>query len=234
MNPSNEFVRALDSAETLKPTHSSRLDSTRFIYHASIGNLIFPMITKRPELSYTVIQLSKFATHPDMIHYDAVYGIFQYLSVTRHDRLTCTRQKSLTRDPEVTHTHLRSQPTDQVDEHVPKENLHKLYGYSDSIRHRRSFSGMVFFLAGVVVAWKTRVQPTVSLSTAESELLAASDTGCLGIFIHVVLDELLQYQRAAMTIYEVNDACQMVAYSTAPTCQVHHIAILDFALQNWT
>jgi hypothetical protein len=61
---------------------------------------------------------------------------------------------------------------------------------------------MVFFLAGAVVSWKTRVQPTVALITAELEFLAASDTGCLGLFIHAVIDELLQHKCAATTVYE--------------------------------
>jgi hypothetical protein len=89
---------------------------------------------------------------------------------------------------------------------------------------------MVFFLAGTVVAWQTRVQPTVALSTAESEFLTASDTGRLGLLIRAVLAELLQPQHAATTVYEDNDACRMVANSTAPTCQMYHIAIRDFAL----
>jgi hypothetical protein len=72
------------------------------------------------------------------------------------------------------------------------------------------------------------------LSTAESELLAASDTGGLGLFIRAVLDELIQYQRAAITVYEDNDACRMAADSTAPTRQMHHIVIRDFTLQDWT
>jgi hypothetical protein len=45
MNPSNEFIRALDSAELLKPTHRSCLDSTHFRYCDAIGELIWPMIT---------------------------------------------------------------------------------------------------------------------------------------------------------------------------------------------
>jgi hypothetical protein len=72
----------------------------------------------------------------------------------------------------VKHSPLRSQPTDRVDEHVQKER-YTMYGYSNAdwamdIRPRRSISGMVFFLAGAVVAWKTHVQPTIVLSTAES------------------------------------------------------------------
>jgi hypothetical protein len=80
----------------------------------------------------------------------------------------------------------------------------------------------------------THVQPTVALSTAESEFLAASDTGRLGILIRAVLAELLQPQHAATTVYEDNDSCRMVADSTAPTCQMRHIAIRAFALQDWT
>jgi hypothetical protein len=72
------------------------------------------------------------------------------------------------------------------------------------------------------------------LSTAESELLAASDTGRLGFFIRAMLNELLQHQHAATSVYEDNDACQMVTDSTAPTRQMRHITIHDFALQDWT
>jgi hypothetical protein len=80
MNPSIYFIRALDSAEPLKLTHSSRLNSTRFWYRAAIGELIWPMTTTRPEPPCPVVKLSEFATHPATIHYDAVCGIFQYLS----------------------------------------------------------------------------------------------------------------------------------------------------------
>jgi hypothetical protein len=60
---------------------------------------------------------------------------------------------------------------DRKEEHIPAETLTTLYRSSDSdwvvdIRHRRSISGIFFFLGGAVIAWKTRVQPTVYLSTA--------------------------------------------------------------------
>jgi hypothetical protein len=76
-----------------------------------------------------------------------------------------------------------------------KKKMQTLYGYSNAdwdmdIRHRHSISGMVFFIDGAVVAWKTCVQPTVVLSTAESEFLVASNTGHLDLFIRAILDEL--------------------------------------------
>jgi hypothetical protein len=155
------------------------------------------MITTRPELSYPVFNLSQFASSPASIHYDTVFGIVQYLSGTRNTDLSYTPVISMTYGPIVKHAPLRSTPTDLVDEHIPKEGLMKLFVYSDSdwemdIRHRRSISGMVLCIAGSVLSWKTRVQPMVALSTAESELLSASNSGRLGLFVRAVLDELQQ------------------------------------------
>jgi hypothetical protein len=197
------------------------------------------MITTRPELSYPVVKLSQFATNPDKINYDAVYGISHYLSGTHDDGLAYTRPEPLTWGPFVKHKHLRSQPTDRIDEHIPKENLQTLYGYSDAewdmhIRHRRSISGMAFFLSGAVIACKNRIQPTVAISTAESEFLTTSDTDRLGLFIRAVFDDLLQHQHVATTVYEDNGVCGMIEDATAPTHMMRNIDIRDFALQDWT
>jgi hypothetical protein len=157
MNPSNEFVRALDDATPLDPVERTRADNTRFRYRAAIGELIWPMITTRPQISYPVVKLSQFSSNPAKVHYDAVYGIFQYLFGTRNDALTYTRTVPTDWGPVITHVPLRSQPMDHKEERIPAENLTTLYGYSDSdwvmdIRHRRSISGMVFFLGGAVIA----------------------------------------------------------------------------------
>jgi hypothetical protein len=48
------------------------------------------------------------------------------------------------------------------------------------------------------------------------------------------MTELVQSQLQATTIYEDNDACIKVADSSAPMRQMRHIAICDFALQDWT
>jgi hypothetical protein len=168
-----------------------------------------------------------------------MFGIFQYLSGTGADGLTYTHTIAMNYCPIIKHAPLRSNPTYRVDEHIPKEGLTTLFGYSDSdwamgIRHRCSISGMVFFLEGAVVAWKTRVQSTVALSTAESEFFSAWNSGRLGLFVRAVLDELQQSQTEATNIYEDNYACRLVANYSTPTRQVRHIAIRDFALQYWT
>jgi hypothetical protein len=53
---------------------------------------------------------------------------------------------------------------------------------------RRSVSGIAFLLAGAVVAYKTRVQPTVSTSSTEAEFVAASDAAIkMALYISYVL-----------------------------------------------
>jgi hypothetical protein len=69
MNPSNEFIRALDSAEPLESTQHSELDNTQSRYRAAIGELMWPIITARPELSYPIIKLSQFSTNPAAIQH---------------------------------------------------------------------------------------------------------------------------------------------------------------------
>jgi hypothetical protein len=154
VNPSNEFVRALDLAIPLEPSQRSKTDNYHFCYRAAIGELIWPMITTHPELSYPVVKLIQFASRPASIQYDAMFGILQYLSSMRDDGLTY--------DPIAKHTPLRPTPPDRFGEHILKEGPMTLFGYIDSdwamdIRHHRFISGMVFCLTGAVVAWKTRV-----------------------------------------------------------------------------
>jgi hypothetical protein len=121
---------------------------------------------------YPVVKLSQLSSNPAKVQYDVVYGMFQYLFGTRNDGLTYTHKVPTAWGAVITHVPLQSQPMDRKEKHSPTENLATLYGDCDSdwvmdIRHRHSISGMVFFLGGAVIAWKTPVQPTVSISTAK-------------------------------------------------------------------
>ncbi len=64
------------------------------------------------------------------------------------------------------------------------------YGDSDwatCAKTRRSFSGICIQLVGGTIAYKTKFQPTVTLSTTEAEFMAACDVGRMSLFVHSIL-----------------------------------------------
>jgi hypothetical protein len=103
----------------------------------------------------------------------------------------------------------------------------------DIRRHHRSISGIVFKLAGAAIAWKFRVQPTVSLSPTEAEFLAASDAGKMALYLRSILDELHVPQTFATLLYEDNRGALLMAHAGQPTKQSQHIDIRHYALTDW-
>ncbi|KAG5462465.1 MAG: hypothetical protein BJ554DRAFT_5006 [Olpidium bornovanus] len=54
--------------------------------------------------------------------------------------------------------------------------------YANDTTHRKSITGYVIFFAGVSIIWKTTKQSCVTLSSTESELVAASAAAVRGEF----------------------------------------------------
>ena len=60
-------------------------------------------------------------------------------------------------------------------------------GHMDS---RRSTTGYIFKVFGGATGWKSRLQPTVALSTTEAEYMAAAEAARQAIWICLFLDSL--------------------------------------------
>jgi len=74
-------------------------------------------------------------------------------------------------------------------------NNFKLHGFCDSdytkdINDRMSTSGFTFFMGGGVFSWSSKKQPIVTLSTCESEYVAATSCTCHVIWLRRLLKEL--------------------------------------------
>ncbi len=72
-------------------------------------------------------------------------------------------------------------------------NIAVAYGDSDwatCVKTRRLFSGICIQLAGETIAYKTKFQPTVALSSTEVEFMAACDVGWMCLFIRSILWDL--------------------------------------------
>jgi hypothetical protein len=70
-----------------------------------------------------------------------------------------------------------------------------LLGYSDSdhagdLEKRKSTTGGVFFLGRNIVSWTSQKQRVVSLSSCESEYIAAAIGACQGVWLSRLLNDL--------------------------------------------
>ena len=112
----------------------------------------------------------------------------------------------------------------------PQHDANVAVAYADSdwatcIKTRRSFTGACIFLAGGVIAYKTKFQLTVALSSTEAEFMAACDVGRMCLMIRSILWDLDIPQEAATITYEDNDGCTAMGNAQKPTSRTRHIDI---------
>lgn len=124
-------------------------NTINFPYREAVGALMFLSIVSRPDISYALNIVSRYLNNPGKDHVYAVKRIIRYLLQTK-------------------------------DICISYNSNSELIGYSDSdfgldIDTRKSNTGYIFMLNGGPITWASKRQNTVSLSTTESEYMAASE-----------------------------------------------------------
>ncbi|CAD6505921.1 BgTH12-06853 [Blumeria graminis f. sp. triticale] len=123
-------------------------------YQQKAGSVNWLAVLTRPDISWSVSELSKYLQNPGPQHLDAVNHLLEYLSGTKYLAL-------------------------EYDGNTPP-NLCMGYSdasFADEIPSRHSSHGYAFSLYGGLITWKAQKQRTVTTSTTESELLALSQAG---------------------------------------------------------
>ena len=207
-------------------------------YKAGVGELIWAMTTCRPDIAFTSVKLSQSNSAPAEHHYHGLKHAIRYIYITRDDGIyfwrTCPR-------PELTEGPLppvNSNRQDLLLDGRPQHDATTAVAYGDSdwascVKTRRSFSGICIQLAGGTIAYKTKFQPTVALSSTEAEFMAACDVGRMCLFVRSILWDLDIPQEAATVAYEDNDGCTAMGNAQKPTTRTRHIDIKYFALCDW-
>ncbi|XP_059068895.1 secreted RxLR effector protein 161-like [Cryptomeria japonica] len=118
-------------------------------YRSMVGSLLY-LTASRPDLMHAVCLVSRFQSAPKQSHLIAIKRIFKYIQGTLDFGLWYSRNNDFT-----------------------------LVGFTDAdwagcIDDRKSTSGAAFFLGDRLVAWHSKKQECVTLSTAESEYIAAT------------------------------------------------------------
>ncbi|XP_040363429.1 secreted RxLR effector protein 161-like [Rosa chinensis] len=118
------------------------------LYRSMIGSLLY-LTASRPDISYSVGVCARFQANPKESHMEAVKRIIRYISGTIGCGIFYTFDTNV-----------------------------EIAGYSDAdwggnLKDRKSTSGGCFFIGNNLVAWHSKKQNCISLSTAEAEYVAA-------------------------------------------------------------
>ena len=162
-------------------------------YRRILGCLMY-LLKTRLDIVFAVHKLSQFSTHFRTSHFRALQRVLVYLH--QHQRFGIRFSKcSSTTHPQG------------LDFKSPLT----LVGYTDAdyagdIDTRRSTTGYVFFLSGAPISVRSKIQPRVTMSSAEAELYSATESTAEAIWLRNLLHELGQPLHKATPIGEDNKA----------------------------
>lgn len=198
-----ESLSAAQSPSTPEQKAEYKVYAKDLKYLEIVGAVLYFTQT-HPDIQYAIGVLTQFSANPGKPHLEALKRILRYLKGTAHFSLRLGGRNS------------------DVD----------LVGWTDSdwaqdVDSRCSVGGFVFEVAGGMVSWSLKKQPTVALSTVEAEYMAASNASKEAIWLRVLLEDLGFKQTLATIIHGDNQGCitlsrNPVAHSCAKHIDIRH------------
>lgn len=242
MNPDPSFQRELENQPIPTPQEIHDLElEYGFGYRQAIGELIYALVTCRPDISYPVIKLSQYSTRPTRLHFEAIKVIYRYLNHTKTEGLIFWQKHQRT-DLKHMPVSIDCKADGNYDESSIRERTQNCQStmfaavdsdYAGDTSHRRSVTGIIIRIAGGTVFYKTKFQDTIALSSTEAEFTAAAEAGKYILYVRSILDEIGLPQQEATILYEDNQGALLMANAQQPTKRTRHMDIKTFVLQDW-
>lgn len=168
-------------------------------YREAVGALNWAALATRPDISFAVSSVARFASNPGPAHWEAVKRIFRYLAGTRDLWLSYGEAKRT------------------------------LVGYTDAdgsmSEDRRAISGYAFLIDGGAVSWSSKRQEIVSLSTTESEYVAATHGVKEALWLRSLLSEVFGSFKDATVLLCDNQSAIALARDHQYHARTKHIDV---------
>jgi hypothetical protein len=149
-----------------KSTDNSKVLESNEKYMSAIGKLIYLSNSTRPDIAYSVSFLARKVQSPTENDWSEVKRIFRYLKGTINKKLRYHSGNT------------------NVD-------IYSDASYAENIEDRKSTSGNLFIMNGGAIAWKSKKQNTVSLSSMEAELISLAEAVKHGLWLRKLENELM-------------------------------------------
>ena len=232
------FMKSFLTAEGVQEGQKELESRMRLSYRSGVGELIYALITCRPDISHVVVRCAQNCICPHEIHFHGVKHILKYLYLTKSEGLYFWREHPNDLLPDKSAPTLSSTAHDLLMDGRPHHESTSLHGFVDSDwatcpKTRRSMTGVCIRFAGGTIAYKTKLQATVAQSSTEAEFMGASDFGKMMLYIRSILWDLGVPQESASFLYEDNDACTAMVNAQKPTTRTRHMDIKFHALCEW-
>ena len=178
--------------------------ATEFDYLKLVGSLQWLVMSTRPDLAHAAGLLGRFSNAPGEEHVAAAMHVLRYLSGTVD--LGITYHGS--------------------DEVLLADRRDKLIASVDSdlggcVDTHKSTSGLVVFLNGGPISWKSKKQSTNSTATLEAEMKAAALVGMELVWLRDLVSELGVTQ-GCVRVMEDNAGCVALASGQKDTAKSNH------------
>ena len=186
--------------KTANPMKSEgEMPQTRYPYREAVGALLYLALSTRPDISYAVSQIAKHCQNPDATHWEAVIQILAYLKGTKDLRIWLGGKQD------------------------------GIVGYSDAdfagdINDRSSTSGSIFFFRGGPVAWSSKKQTCIALSTTEAEYVAACEATKTAVWLRCLLQDFTGKEEQIPVMCDNQGAVKLV-YNPEFHPKTKHIAL---------
>ena len=146
------------------------------LYKQMVGSLMYLTAT-RPDLMFVVSLISRFMANPTELHFATAKRIMRYLKGTLEFGIWYQREG-------------KSELLGYINNN-----------YAGDVDDSRSTSDYVFLMSEGAVAWSSRKQPIVTLSTTESEYVAAATCAYQAIWMKRILKEIGHEQDEEMILF---------------------------------
>jgi hypothetical protein len=185
------------------------LDTNKYFYRVLLGAINYISTCTRPDITFVVNQLAKYANAPREAHWEVLIGLLQYLHQSQN-------------------WGIKLGGGDGAHRIYLKQNK-KVFAVADAnhgtgIDDKKDTTGYVLMVCGGPVSWRSRVQPVNSTSTTESEFRALSDASRETLWLAKVVKEFGIPTRPILVLGDSKGAIDSIK-SKEKTPNTKHIEI---------